>query len=154
MSIQVSVAGRGIAVFVGPEQGRIEQTDSEYGRPNYNRSVVAVPGVLGSSRPYHVDDGQDTIGERRQIDRPRPDAQTKRSARFPALGARDQSRQNDHLEGDVDTVGAGYDDRLNHSLKEQTRNRNEGRHNSGKQQGLYRNSRAFGKRAERSEEHT
>ena len=136
MSIQVSVTGRGIAVFVGAEQDGVDETDSDYCQPNYDHSVVGIPGVQGRTRPSHVDDSQDAIRERRQIDRPRPDAQAKRAAWFPAPGARNQSCQDNHLEGDVDAGGAGYDDRLNHFLEEQTCDRNEGRHNSGKQQDI------------------
>src|SRR5208283_3420581 len=87
--LQVCIPGRGIAVIVGPEHGGIEQAGGEHDGCAYNHSVVAIPRILGSARPYHVDESQYTVTERSKVDRPRPDAQAKLPAGFPSLRTRD-----------------------------------------------------------------
>src|SRR6266850_411211 len=99
----VRIAFRCLEAIVGPKQDGVEHAGGKHDHGAYNHSVVAVPRILRRTWPHHINDGQDTISERRQVYRPRPDAQTKRPAWLPALRSRDQGSQNNHLEGDVDS---------------------------------------------------
>src|SRR5208283_4529809 len=101
----------------------------------YNHSVVAIPRILGSARPYHVDESQYTVTERSKVNRPRPDAQAKLPAGFPSLRTRDQRTLNNHLEGDVDARGSEHNNGANGIFQEQPGNRDERRQQAGNQQG-------------------
>jgi len=125
----VHLASRRLAVLVGFGKRHVDGAQQYHTGGRGEHSVNHIPGIVRSlrPRPENIDDGADAIGEGEQVYEPTSSAERKGAGRPPALGARNQRSQHDHLKADIDADGRETDDGGDGILHPQCREGDDGR---------------------------
>src|SRR5580658_8428394 len=106
----VCIAGGRVPVLVGFGDDHVQAAEYQDADRRHQHGVVDVPRIIGTARPQDVDDGAHAVGKSQAVDQPAPGTQGEGSCGPPALGARDQGAQHDHLKRNVNADGRETDD--------------------------------------------